>query len=250
MKRLLLTIVSISVLSACDDSPTEADPRERVIEIQVASETPRYAASEKEIPVPLQFRAVDELGEGVAGVRIEFSTWEDDGGHFSVEEAITDADGYVETRYTTGPVTGSDGCQLQVLPPAGSPSETAPCASLNVVAELPGSELLARVSTSVIRMDQLRLTPDVLETVADGQQRDGGFDAAALDPEGRRFAAIDVEYLSQDTTILALRAHTGSSATFRGQRRGFVPKLPGITKVVATFAGVSDTAIVEVAPVP
>lgn len=171
---------------------------------------------------PLSFRVLDRGGAAVPHVRVSLQVAEG-GGAVSVPSAVTDSAGEVHAVFTLGPAPGRNRLQARVE----------------------GVSAPAQLSLEAVPVPVLRLEPDSLVLPAPGCV--GGFLARIRTPTGEEIRAVSAVYSVSDSTVISLVVPM-STGTYRGQSRLVVGRKPGETRVVASYSGAADTALVRVLP--
>jgi len=164
-------------------------------------------------PQALRYRAVDENGRSVPAARVEWAL-EGTGARLLSADSVTGGDGTFQSIWVLG-TKASDAQRLTVITHVGSHV----------------ASLVATAVAKPVVVTQVRFAAESL-TVKLGVPTP--VSATATDPYGNVFTPGGLRFFSTDTNGVTV----DSSAQIHVLRRGYL-------KIVATAAGVSDTAIIH-----
>jgi hypothetical protein len=168
---------------------------------------------------PVRFRVLDRHGNPVAGIRVEF-VLVSGGGSLSAPSALTDSLGYASTTLTFGPALGLNQIEARI-------TGTSVFAQFFATAKAP----LALEPDSVI------LAGPGCETWLVGKLKL---------PSGGETLGARVDFSIADSTVASMIRPTGGTGSYRGQSVTVQGRQAGSTQIVASFEGITDTAVVRV----
>lgn len=112
--RFVASVCLLLAMSACNDDSTEPSPIERVQQLSIVSGDAQVDTVGQEVPDALVARAIDDQGQPIQGIVINFVVTEGDGSVFAGSN-ISNADGLVQERWTLGATAGAQAVEARAV---------------------------------------------------------------------------------------------------------------------------------------